>query len=166
MNSELTRKAVISAFCSLAVIGGALAQEKDSAQDQKAAASDQKAAPAAGKDKGPVSKPPIAGVSLTPLGITIEQKAIIAPGYRASKLVKADVYNDKGEKIGKIGDLVVAPDGTLSVAVVDVSGFLGMKKHHVAIPVKQFSEVSPKRVVLPGATKDALKQLPEFTYLS
>ncbi len=165
MNSELTRKAVISAFCSLAVIGGALAQEKDSAQDQKAAASDQKAAPAA-KDKASASKPPIAGVALTPLGITLEQKAIIAPGYRASKLVKADVYNDKGEKIGKIGDLVVAPDGTLSVAVVDVSGFLGMKKHHVAIPVKQFSEVSPKKVVLPGATKDALKQLPEFTYLS
>jgi sporulation protein YlmC with PRC-barrel domain len=165
MNSELTRKAVISAFCSLAVIGGALAQEKDSAQDQKAAASDQKAAPAA-KDKASASKPPVAGVSLTPLGITLEQKAIIAPGYRASKLVKADVYNDKGEKIGKIGDLVVAPDGTLSVAVVDVSGFLGMKKHHVAIPVKQFSEVSPKKVVLPGATKDALKQLPEFTYLS
>lgn len=165
MNSELTRKAVISAFCSLAVIGGALAQERDSAQDQKAATSDQKAAPAA-KDKASASKPPVAGVSLTPLGITFEQKAIIAPGYRASKLVKADVYNDKGEKIGKIGDLVVAPDGTLSVAVVDVSGFLGMKKHHVAIPVKQFSEVSPKKVVLPGATKDALKQLPEFTYLS
>lgn len=165
MNSELTRKAVISAFCSLAVIGGALAQERDSAQDQKAATSDQKAAPAA-KDKASASKPLVAGVSLTPLGITLEQKAIIAPGYRASKLVKADVYNDKGEKIGKIGDLVVAPDGTLSVAVVDVSGFLGMKKHHVAIPVKQFSEVSPKKVVLPGATKDALKQLPEFTYLS
>ena len=165
MNPELTRKAVISAFCSLAVIGGALARERDSAQDQKAATSDQKAAPAA-KDKASASKPPVAGVSLTPLGITLEQKAIIAPGYRASKLVKADVYNDKGEKIGKIGDLVVAPDGTLSVAVVDVSGFLGMKKHHVAIPVKQFSEVSPKKVVLPGATKDALKQLPEFTYLS
>jgi sporulation protein YlmC with PRC-barrel domain len=165
MNSELTRKAVISAFCCLAVIGGALAQQKDGAQDQKAAASDQKAAPA-GKDKASASKPPVAGVALTPLGITIEQKAIIAPGYRASKLVKAEVYNDKGEKIGKIGDLVVAPDGTLSVAVVDVGGFLGVKKHHVAIPVKQFSEVSPKKVVLPGATKEALKQLPEFTYLS
>src|SRR5262245_48646513 len=111
MNPELTRKAVISAFCSLAVIGGALAQEKDTAQDQKAPASDQKAAPAA-KGKASASNPPIAGVALTPLGITIEQKAIIAPGYRASKLAKADVYNDKGEKIGKIGDLVVAPDGT------------------------------------------------------
>jgi sporulation protein YlmC with PRC-barrel domain len=166
MNPELTRNVVVCTLCSLALIGGALAQQKDSAQDQKAAASDQKAAPPAGKDKAPASRPPVAGVALAPLGITIEEKAIIAPGYRASKLVKADVYNDKGEKIGKIGDLIVAPDGKLSVAVVDVGGFLGVKRHHVAIPVKQFSEVSPKKVVLPGATKDALKQLPEFTYLS
>jgi len=36
-------------------------------------------------------------------------------------------------------------------------------RRHVAIPVQQFSQVTPK-IVLPGASKDALKQLPEFTY--
>lgn len=30
-------------------------------------------------------------------------------------------------------------------------------------PVDQFSEVAP-RIVLPGATKEALKQMPEFKY--
>jgi hypothetical protein len=56
---------------------------------------------------------------------------------------------------------VIAPDGSLSVAVIDVGGFLGIGKHRVAIPVKQFTQIHPK-AVLPGATKEALKSLPEF----
>jgi hypothetical protein len=105
--------------------------------------------------------PPVAGV--TPLGVSVAQTAEITPGYRASKLVHADVYNDQNQKIGKIGDLVIAPDGKLSVAVVDVGGFLGMGTHQVAIPVEQFSQIAPK-LVLPGATKEALKSMPEFHY--
>jgi hypothetical protein len=52
---------------------------------------------------------------------------------------------------------------TLSIAVVEVGGFLGMGKHLVAIPVQQFSQLAP-RAILPGASKEALKQLPEFKY--
>ena len=102
---------------------------------------------------------PVAGV--IPLGVTRVEADLIAPGYRASKLLKQKVYNDKGEKIGEIDDLVLTPDGTLSAAVVEVGGFLGMGKHRVAIPVKQFTAIHPK-VTLPGATKEALKGLPEF----
>ncbi len=105
--------------------------------------------------------PPVAG-SLT-LGVTGEESKAIALGYRASKLLGAAVYNDRNEKIGKIGDLIVKPDGTLSFAIVDVGGFLGLKKPPVAIPMGQFSSTHPK-VVLPGATKDALKKLPEFEF--
>lgn len=105
--------------------------------------------------------PPIAGS--IHLGTSVEETRAVAVGYRASKLIGAKVYNDKNQTIGKIGDLVVKPDGTLSLAVVDVGGFLGLGRHQVAIPVDQFEEVTPK-VVLPGATKEALKQLPEFQY--
>jgi hypothetical protein len=42
-----------------------------------------------------------------------------------------------------------------------VGGFVGIAKHRVAIPVKQFTQIHPK-VVLPGASKEALKKLPEF----
>jgi hypothetical protein len=35
--------------------------------------------------------------------------------------------------------------------------------HRVAIPVEQFGKVAPK-VVLKGATKEVLKELPEFKY--
>jgi sporulation protein YlmC with PRC-barrel domain len=105
--------------------------------------------------------PPVAG-SIA-LGTTVEETRAIAVGYRASKLIGASVYNDKNQKIGRIGDLVVKPDGKVSLAVVDVGGFLGLGRHQVAIPVEQFSAVTPK-IVLPGATKEALKQLPQFQF--
>jgi hypothetical protein len=38
-----------------------------------------------------------------------------------------------------------------------------LTKHNVAIPVYQFKLVDSK-LVLPGATKDALKAMPEFQY--
>jgi sporulation protein YlmC with PRC-barrel domain len=104
---------------------------------------------------------PVAGHAV--LGVTVAEQRLIATGYRASKLLRQDVYNDKGEKIGKIDDLVVAPDGTLSIAVVDVGGFLGMGDHRVAVPVRQFEHIAPK-AVLPNANKDQLKALPKFEY--
>jgi uncharacterized protein YrrD len=79
-------------------------------------------------------------------------------------LVGASVYNDQNQRIGKIDDMIVSPDGKVSVAVIDVGGFLGLGKHRVAISVDQFSDINAKKLVLPNATKEALKALPEFTY--
>jgi len=104
---------------------------------------------------------PVAGRAT--LGVTVAETQLIATGYRASKLLHQDVYNDKGEKIGKVDDLVLSTDGTLSTAVVNVGGFLGMGKHLVAIPVRQFAHIAPK-AVLPNASKEQLKALPKFEY--
>ena len=49
------------------------------------------------------------------------------------------------------------------IAIVNVGGFLGLAKHDVAIPVSQLKLID-KKLVLPGATKDALKASPEFQY--
>lgn len=98
------------------------------------------------------------------IGVTVAETQLLATGYRATKLLKQDVYNDKGEKIGKVDDLVLSPDGTLSTAIVNVGGFLGLGKHLVAIPVKQFAHVAPK-AVLPKASKEELKALPKFEYV-
>jgi sporulation protein YlmC with PRC-barrel domain len=120
-----------------------------------------KAAPAKPASSAPAVRGPVAGQAV--LGVTIEEQRLIATGYRASKLLKQDVYNDKGEKIGRIDDLIVSPDGTLSIAVVNVGGFLGLGDHRVALPVRQFSHIAPK-AVLPNAYKDQLKSLPKFEY--
>jgi sporulation protein YlmC with PRC-barrel domain len=118
-------------------------------------------APAPAATPPPAAPPPVAGSVV--LGVAVAESVAIAIGYRASKLIGATVYNDKNERIGKIGDLIITPDSSVSYAIVDVGGFLGLGKHHVAIPVRQFTAVKPK-LVLPGATKDALKALPEFRY--
>src|SRR5258705_12449866 len=95
--------------------------------------------------------------------LAVGQLDVIANGWRASKLIRANVYNDTDQKIGSIRDLIVAPDGTVSVAIVDVGGFLGVGRHHVAIPVQFFTQVTP-RIVLSGATKESLKAMPEFRF--
>jgi sporulation protein YlmC with PRC-barrel domain len=114
------------------------------------------------KDTGSQAQaPPVAGE--IPLGVTVEESKTVALGYRASKLMGSAVYNEKDERIGKIDDLIVAPDRTVTLAVVDVGGFLGLRKHLVAIPTDQFASVKPK-LTLPGATRETLKKLPEFHY--
>jgi sporulation protein YlmC with PRC-barrel domain len=111
----------------------------------------------------PVVTVPVAGRAV--LGVTVAETEVLATGWRASKLLKVDVYNDRNEKIGKVDDLVIAPDGTLTAAVVNVGSFLGMAKHLVAIPVKHFKQIAPK-AILPNASKDQLKALPKFEYTS
>jgi len=135
------RNAAISAVCLLAFVAGAVAQQKDSQEDQRE---------------------PVAGKAT--LGVTIAETELIAPGWRASKLIGSEVRNDKGEKIGKIDDLIVSPDGTLSVAAVNVGGFIDIAGRKVAIPVGQFQKLEAGKAVLRGATKDELKKLPEFQY--
>ncbi|MDF3889175.1 PRC-barrel domain-containing protein [Cupriavidus basilensis] len=97
------------------------------------------------------------------LGVAVTEAQMVATGWRASKMIHTDVYNDKNEKIGRVDDLIVAPDGSLSAAIIDVGGFLGMATHRVAIPVQHFKQMAPK-AILPGASKEALRKLPEFEY--
>jgi PRC-barrel domain protein len=135
MNFNTAKMLIGIALCSLALISCRTAPEQD--------------------------EPPIAGK--VTLGVVVEQAELIAIGWRASKLIHADVYNDSNEKIGRIDDFIVSADGSLSVAIVNVGGFLGLAAHRVAIPVQQFDEVAPK-LILQGATKEMLKALPEFKY--
>ena len=88
----------------------------------------------------------------------------IAMGWSAKKQILGEgVYNNIGEKIGDINDLIVTPDKAVSYAIVGVGGFLGVGEHEIAVPVGQLKQQEGK-IVLPGATKDALKAAPKFEY--
>ena len=88
----------------------------------------------------------------------------VATGWSVKKQVLGkDVYNDAGDKIGEVDDLIVAPNKSLSYAIVGVGGFLGVGEHQVAVPVSKFRQQMGK-IVLPKATKDALKAAPKFEY--
>jgi hypothetical protein len=49
--------------------------------------------------------------------------------------------------------------------VLSVGGFLGMGTKLIVLPYEQL-KATENKLVLPGATKDALKDLPEFKYAS
>jgi uncharacterized protein YrrD len=76
-------------------------------------------------------------------------------------LLAQPVYNDKDERVGSVDDIIVTQDKALSDAIINAGGFLGLMKHNVAVPVSQFKLVGNK-LILPGATKEALKASPEF----
>jgi hypothetical protein len=89
--------------------------------------------------------------------------ATLATGYRTSKVVGSTVYNEANETVGTIDDLIVTPNVTVPFAVLSVGGFLGMGTKYVVVPYSSLV-VQDKKMVLPGATKDSLKSLPEFKY--
>ena len=98
------------------------------------------------------------------VGVSKDEQKVVATGWSVKKdIMDKAVYNDNNEKIGSVDDLIVSRNKSLSYAIIGVGGFLGMGTHDVAIPVNHIKEQDNK-LVLPGATKEALKALPEFQY--
>ena len=89
--------------------------------------------------------------------------ASLATGYRTSKVVGSTVVNETNQTVGTIDDLIVTPTEKVPFAVLSVGGFLGMGTKYVVVPFSSL-QVKDKQMVLPGATKDSLKALPEFKY--
>jgi PRC-barrel domain len=87
----------------------------------------------------------------------------LATGYRSSKVVSSTVVNEANETVGTIDDLIVTPDGKTPYAVLSVGGFLSLGTKYVVVPFSSL-KIANNKVLLPGATKDALKALPDFKY--
>nr|WP_312988332.1 PRC-barrel domain-containing protein [Comamonas koreensis] len=116
---------------------------------------------AAGSALAQTQVPVAGGVKL---GVEQTEIQAVATGWSLKKSVLGkSVYNEEGKSVGKIDDVIVAPDKAVSYAIIGAGGFLGVGKHDVAIPVGQF-RVQNDKITLPGATKDALKALPKFEY--
>ena len=100
----------------------------------------------------------------TSLGVTVTELQSVTTGWSVKRtILGATVYKEKKESVGTVDDIIVSPDKAVSYAIVNAGGFLGLATHLVAIPVSQFKLVD-KELVLPGATKEALKASPEFKY--
>jgi sporulation protein YlmC with PRC-barrel domain len=88
--------------------------------------------------------------------------AVVAEAARASKLIGAKVENDAEEKVGTIDDLMLVGD-TVEFAILSVGGFLDLDAKLVAISFDDL-QIEGDSVILPDATRDELKRLPEFRY--
>jgi sporulation protein YlmC with PRC-barrel domain len=98
------------------------------------------------------------------MALVVVDVVSVADGYRFSKLRGQTIYNSTNEKIGELDDLIIGKDRVL-FAIIQVGGFLGIGSRLVAVPYTslQISQEG-KHIVLPGATKEQLKALPEFVY--
>jgi sporulation protein YlmC with PRC-barrel domain len=100
----------------------------------------------------------------TTIGVPATEITTLTKGWSAKKqILDKPVYNEQNEKVGAVDDIIVAPDKSISYAIVSVGGFLGLGEHYVAIPFTQL-KAGDGKYVLRGATKDALKALPAFDY--
>jgi hypothetical protein len=104
----------------------------------------------------------IAGSTI--VGVETTTVEVVTAGWSVKKqVIGKTVYNGDGESVGKIDDLIIAPGSAVSTVIVGAGGFVGLKRHQVAIPVAQLQE-NDGTFVLPGATKAAIKALPAFEY--
>ena len=77
--------------------------------------------------------------------------------WLASDVYKADVYDP--HKVGKVTDLMIDSNGTVTGAIIGVGGFLGVGQKDVVIPFKELkvSTRDSKDWLVLNRTKDELE---------
>ena len=109
-----------------------------------------------------ISQAQVAGSTL--LGVSYGELRDVTLGWSAKRQILGHpVYNNMDERVGSVDDIIVTTDKSVSYAIINAGGFLAVAKHNVAVPVSQL-QLSGDKLVLPGATRDALKAAPQFDY--
>ena len=109
-----------------------------------------------------IARAQVAGSTL--LGVSVAEMRDVTLGWSAKRQILGHaVYNDSNERIGSIDDVIVTSDKTVTYAIINAGGFLAVAKHDVAVPVSKLT-LADDKLVLPGATKEALKASPRFEY--
>jgi sporulation protein YlmC with PRC-barrel domain len=97
--------------------------------------------------------------------LVVVDPTAVAKGYSANELIGETVMNERREPIGTIDDLVItrADDDSEAYAVLEVGDFVGFGGHLVAVPFTSLEvDEQNDRIVLAGATREALKKLPVY----
>jgi sporulation protein YlmC with PRC-barrel domain len=111
---------------------------------------------------GPVAAQVAGGT--TTVDVSVTESTQLAMGWSVRKaLLGKTLYNETGQKVGKVEDLIIAPDRSMSYLIVGAGGFVGIGRHDVAIPVTEIRDTAG-RLVMAGATRDSIGAMPTFTY--
>jgi flagellar biosynthesis GTPase FlhF len=78
-----------------------------------------------------------------------------------SRLVKMDLHNERGDRLGDIERVVQSADGRFHI-VIGTGGFLGMREHDVRIPLDDEVTIRGDRLVIKGLTDEQVKAMPAF----
>lgn len=123
---------------------------------------------ALGTGMTPGSTTPGSTMSQAPMGASstpgLAPNALIMQRSRMSQVIGSSVYNERGETIGEVEDVVLR-DGTQPIAVIQVGGFLGIGARYVAVPLSELGWNSEReRITMAGATKETLQTRPVFQF--
>jgi sporulation protein YlmC with PRC-barrel domain len=97
-------------------------------------------------------------------GRSVATSSLSTDHWLASDVYKADVYDPSDHKIGKVTDLMIDSNGTVTGAIIGVGGFLGAGQKDVVIPFKELkvSTREGKDWLVLNRTKDELKMAPAY----
>lgn len=106
--------------------------------------------------------------------ITVNPTTVLVTYYSAqpadtlaSKLMKATVYNNEGQRIGDIEDLLIDQGRNIGAVIIGVGGFLGLGERYISLPPSSVV-LTPQangsyRAVI-NATQDSVRTAPEFKF--
>ncbi len=81
---------------------------------------------------------------------------------RSSKLIGLEVYNEKGEDVGKLEDILVKSSASEPQVVLSVGGFVGNEPKLVVVPLSHISLKADKASM--SATKTEMAALPKWQF--
>lgn len=82
---------------------------------------------------------------------------------RSSMLIGAPIYNDNGDKIGSVIEILVRGGATEPLAIVSVGDYIGGGAKLVAFPVSKL-ELDAQKARMKGADRRALEAMPAYSF--
>jgi sporulation protein YlmC with PRC-barrel domain len=102
--------------------------------------------------------------------LAVTAGSVVTERPRLSQIIGGNVYNERNERVGEVDDVILAtPSGTSQapMAIIQVGGFLGLGGRLVSVPLNDLRwNAENSRIVMPGATKEALQSRAPFEYNS
>jgi sporulation protein YlmC with PRC-barrel domain len=103
-------------------------------------------------------------IGSTTAGIATTATHDVVVGWSVKKgVIGRRVFNDHGDFVGKVNDVIVTRNNNTPYLIVGAGGFVGVGRHDVAVPLADIHEQG-LRLVLPSASKDVIKSMPHIAY--
>ena len=86
----------------------------------------------------------------------------VLAGMTAEDVIGMTVVDANGEEVGEVADLLIAEDGTIDRAIVDVGGFLGFATKPVALEITSLTLAEGSGEIVSDVTAETLEGMPEW----
>ncbi|HET9868578.1 MAG TPA: PRC-barrel domain-containing protein, partial [Nitrospira sp.] len=71
------------------------------------------------------------------IDLTTWAHAPLYDGWRATRLIDAEVISSEGEEMGEIHNIIFGPEGTAKAVIIEAGGFLDIGDTHIRLPWDQ-----------------------------